>query len=92
MKLTSSFGLIFLPFIVGVVASPTAPTSDAGLCNWIVNCGGFGACEAGPCIQDGYSCSGAGVPMLAPGGTVNATCTTACHCELFCGVGPVCPP
>ncbi|KAJ7927773.1 hypothetical protein B0H13DRAFT_1969910 [Mycena leptocephala] len=98
MKIT--FALLF-PLIAAVVATP-APTPDDSVldsrasinpgCTWVVNCGGLGDCEAFPCIDDGYSCDGPGIPTSAPGGTVNATCTTACSCEFFCGPGPVCLP
>ncbi|KAJ7928398.1 hypothetical protein B0H13DRAFT_1968457 [Mycena leptocephala] len=77
-----------------VTALDTRVAAGLPLCTWIVNCGGFGSCKAGPCIDAGYSCDGPGVPTLAPSGTPNATCTTACSCESFCAgpIGPECPP
>ncbi|KAJ7751745.1 hypothetical protein DFH07DRAFT_1061802 [Mycena maculata] len=84
---------LFFSFVAAVVSTPTANPGKSALsartptapgCNFVLHCGGVGGCDDGPCVAAGYSCDGTTVV-----GSGDSACS-ACTCELFCGVGPVC--
>ncbi|KAF7333159.1 hypothetical protein MVEN_02381700 [Mycena venus] len=94
------FAIALVSFIgvVAVAAEPIAKRAaalDARVpqiapprCSVQLSCGGVGTPEAAECSTLGYICPAQDkfkAPVLGPGGTPNATCTTDCICTLFCG-------